>query len=484
MQAYLAKNYLSGDAPTQNKKKKPKKVANATTRVVDEEVDDWKTRKPSGADEDVDETAPIIVDDAPIQDSPFKSSNWKRIQGNDDNDDEEEAQAALDARQSGRYEEDDAEDDRPRKRRRRHSSDDEQEDIRSNHRTASSPDSNRGRRRRDSSTPPPTSSHNKAKMSDGTSAGLQTSAMVKADLDKAKREQDAQLAQLGNRGGRDAETIYRDKTGRKVDVVAERAELLAQRRKRELEEEKQMEWGRGLAQTREKEEESKRLEIERHAPLAVYKDDVGYNETLKQRDRWGDPMAGLVKKPVAGKKEYPKYKGPWAPNRFGIPPGYRWDGVDRGTGFENKLFLSKNSKGATVDAAYKWSTESMQDELKFKNFSKNPFAFSHATIDRDYVFMCGQLAMKDGKFSQGTIQHETTTAMDMFGADLKELGLSFADVVKLNLFVTCLKNPAEALYLVLRTEKCFEEGKAPSSTIVGGKIEIDLTARIPKGHKL
>ncbi len=39
-----------------------------------------------------------------------------------------------------------------------------------------------------------------------------------------------------------------------------------------------MEWGKGLVQKREQEEQRKREEAEKHKPLARYKDDVEMNQ--------------------------------------------------------------------------------------------------------------------------------------------------------------------------------------------------------------
>mmetsp|Transcript_4409 Transcript_4409/g.6704 ORF Transcript_4409/g.6704 Transcript_4409/m.6704 type:complete len:87 (+) Transcript_4409:1-261(+) len=62
---------------------------------------------------------------------------------------------------------------------------------------------------------------------------------------------------------------------------------------------------------------------------------------LKQVIRPEDPMAKYMKVKIEKKVKTSSkllYKGPPPkPNRFGIMPGYRWDGVDRGNSWEEKL---------------------------------------------------------------------------------------------------------------------------------------------------
>eukprot|EP00842_Homolaphlyctis_polyrhiza_P006439 jgi/Hompol1/6797/HPOL_001201-RA len=216
------------------------------------------------------------------------------------------------------------------------------------------------------------STQDKMQMSDGTRAGLQSGAAIREHFAAQRREQQERLAAMdAAQLGRDAPTVHRDKLGRIIDPEALRAEMLAEKARKEKEEQERIEWGKGVAQRQAKEAMEKRLIEERTSNFAVYRDDVDYNRELMARDRWGDPMAFMTsqnkdagidgsssKHKRSRKREV--YKGPPPPpNRYGIAPGYRWDGVDRSNGFEAKFFQAKHAKAVFDDAAHKWSTENM-----------------------------------------------------------------------------------------------------------------------------
>ncbi|KAM4828430.1 BUD13 homolog [Thomomys bottae] len=161
-----------------------------------------------------------------------------------------------------------------------------------------------------------------------------------------------------------AEPVFRGKFGRKTNLKLERLE---QRRKAEKDSERDelyAQWGKGLAQSRQQQQNVEDAIKEMQKPLARYIDDEDLDRMLREQEREGDPMANFIKKKKAkeskNKKERPRYNGPAPPpNRFNIWPGYRWDGVDRSNGFEQKRFARLASKKAVEELAYKWSVEDM-----------------------------------------------------------------------------------------------------------------------------
>jgi len=54
-----------------------------------------------------------------------------------------------------------------------------------------------------------------------------------------------------------------------------------------------------------------------------------------------------------------EYQGYCPPNRFGIRPGFEWDGVDRSNAYEANLFKFQNEKKAKEEMELRWATEDL-----------------------------------------------------------------------------------------------------------------------------
>ncbi|KAI1881392.1 hypothetical protein JX265_000218 [Neoarthrinium moseri] len=207
-------------------------------------------------------------------------------------------------------------------------------------------------------------------MSDGTHAGLQSAATVSAQLARRKAAEEAEFAKM-RRHEKEAETVYRDATGRRVDVSMKRAEARRLAAEAADKAERAREALKGDVQLDEARRRRERLDDAKLMTLARTADDEDMNRELRAQTRWGDTMAEFVGRDKggagagagagAGKKKNmkgrPVYQGAAPPNRYGIKPGYRWDGVDRGNGFEAERFKAINRLERNKGLEYNWQMD-------------------------------------------------------------------------------------------------------------------------------
>lgn len=247
-------------------------------------------------------------------------------------------------------------------------------------------------------------------MASGVRAGLQTAADTAAliarekereereqrDLERARRKKKASKKDAHDNETEavpeEEQTIYRDATGRRIDISMKRAEARAAEQEKLRAERKAREDAMGEVQRREKEARKQQLEEAKFMTLARGADDEEMNDMLRKQKRWDDPMAGyiaqkeqedeeepeqetgpegrvaggrsgkdqdLAKKTTVGAKQKQRkvYAGHAPPNRYGILPGWRWDGVDRSTGFEKEWFQARSKSARVEELKYQWQMD-------------------------------------------------------------------------------------------------------------------------------
>ncbi|KAF4971949.1 hypothetical protein FZEAL_9719 [Fusarium zealandicum] len=321
---YLASRYLVADPKPSTKKRKRKRGAEASSGLLITDDDDSGWGNSTAQDEEGTD-GPVTVSGRSAEFRKAKKSNWKSL-GGEETPKDDTAAAADAILASAAAEQNAARDD-----------DDEMPIVEG-----------------DSSA---------AKMSDGTHAGLQSAAAVSAQLKRRQKEEREEF-ERHRKSGKEEETVYRDATGRRIDVSMKRAE--ARRVVAEAQEKERLakEALKGEVQLEEARKRREQLDDAKLMTFARTADDEEMNRELKEQDRWNDPMMQFMSdKKETGKgkgkksKRKPVYAGAAPPNRYGIKPGYRWDGVDRGNGFEGERFKAINRRERNKGLDYAWQMD-------------------------------------------------------------------------------------------------------------------------------
>ncbi|KAI9700679.1 MAG: Pre-mRNA-splicing factor cwc26 [Candelina mexicana] len=315
---YLAKTYLSADPkPSSKSKKRKRKPGESGLTIADDDARGWDTNTNNNNKDN--EDGPLTVNSTTASFRRNKTSSWRTIGAPaPSNTDQAAADALIASAAADQSALIAADDDAP------------------------------------SVIEPP-------KMESGAHAGLQSAAQVTAALAKRNAEERKRFDAEGDaHSGRNSETIYRDASGRIINVAMKRAEARREAEALAAKKEAEIEAQKGDVQVAQVQRKKEELKEAKYMGVARYSDDEALNEELKSQERWNDPAAGFLEnkreegRSVSGKQ---LYKGASMPNRYGIMPGYRWDGVDRGNGFEKEWFGVRNRRANVRDLEYAWQMD-------------------------------------------------------------------------------------------------------------------------------
>lgn len=197
-------------------------------------------------------------------------------------------------------------------------------------------------------------------MSSGLRAGMISGKELKEEAAKVRDQRRAALAAApDHETGKGADTVYRSRAGGKINRE-EWVEQQQKKRKKRLSEypEQHLEWGGGLKQQSNAEEQKAESARVAAQPFARYEPEADAIQALQDRQAWHDPMSKFDADEAASSSAAPAVKKPkcphppW-PNRFNIPPGYRWDGAVRGNGYEKRWLEAQNQRAFRKTEQYK-----------------------------------------------------------------------------------------------------------------------------------
>ena len=176
-----------------------------------------------------------------------------------------------------------------------------------------------------------------------------------------------EMAAVTGRGEGEQVTTYRDKSGKRMELGEHLKEQAAIEAAAKVAEEKALkEFRRGAKQKEDEVKRRREMELLAGEGLARHVNDERLEAQLKSEMRADDPMAKYMEKVVTAREDAAgivrkrTYRGPPPPpNRYQINPGYRWDGVHRGNGFEAKVLAKLAGRGLHNEKAHAWSTADM-----------------------------------------------------------------------------------------------------------------------------
>lgn len=143
-------------------------------------------------------------------------------------------------------------------------------------------------------------------------------------------------------------TVYRDESGRIVDIEARTKEIQKrEEEKKQQDEERLKDTVTGdLAKIEEKAHEQ---QVAGATRFDVSSKDAEYVAHMKTKKVFDDPAASFASRTTAevsatGRPAFNKGVSPT--NRFRIKAGFFWDGIDRSNGFEDKIVAQRESNRA------------------------------------------------------------------------------------------------------------------------------------------